>query len=675
MFKSVLVANRGEIACRIMRTATAMGLRTIAVYSNVDEHAAHVRMADEAYLIGEAEAALSYLDGAKILDVAREAGAECIHPGYGFLSENAEFSDACKQAGIIFVGPEASAIKAMGLKDRAKALMEKVGVPVVPGIHGSDQSAAELGKQAGKIGYPLLIKAVAGGGGKGMRKVAGRREFASELAACQREAKNAFGDDVVLLEKFIENPRHIEIQIFGDTHGNYVHLFERDCSVQRRHQKVVEEAPAPGMCRELREAMGEAAIAAARAVEYHGAGTVEFIVPGAGELNAKTPFYFMEMNTRLQVEHPVTEAVTGVDLVEWQLRVAAGEVLPRQQDELSLSGHSIEVRLYAEDPANEFLPSPGKIQALIWPQSSDDSVRIDTGVSGGDDVPRFYDPMLAKLIVKADTRATAIEVMVQALQQTAVLGVKTNVGFLGRLIAHDGFRRGGVDTSFIETHLEDLTAFGRTPGLEAIAVVVRLLCMPGKSSWPYISDDRYSPFSLMTGWQLGAARKSAMDVMIDGVRVSAQVNMPASDEYEVGIAGKRISITNFDCSNPLKASLRVDGTATGFSFSFDDDSLLIYIEGRHLSVNAYDFRVVDDTENAGSGVICAPMTGKLQRLFVAVGDLVSTGDRLAVVEAMKMEHPLTAGITGVVKELRGAEGDQVGDGDIVIIVEAETVEI
>jgi len=406
MFKSILVANRGEIACRIMRTAKNMGLRTIAVYSTADEHALHVQTADEAYLIGEAEAASSYLDGSRILQAARDAGAECIHPGYGFLSENARFSDACKQAGITFVGPDAAAIKAMGLKDRAKALMEQVGVPVVPGIHGSDQSAQELEGQAEKIGYPILIKAVAGGGGKGMRKVERPEDFVSELAACQREAKNAFGDDVVLLEKFIESPRHIEIQIFGDTFGNYVHLFERDCSLQRRHQKVIEEAPAPGMTQALRDRMGHAAIEAAGAVDYHGAGTVEFIVPSSQKLSDKTPFYFMEMNTRLQVEHPVTEYITGVDLVEWQLSVAAGETLPLQQNDLSIHGHSIEVRLYAEDPASGFLPSPGKIHGLAWPEISNSDLRIDTGIATGGEVSRFYDPMIAKLITRGQTAAT-----------------------------------------------------------------------------------------------------------------------------------------------------------------------------------------------------------------------------------------------------------------------------
>jgi len=675
MFKSILIANRGEIACRIIRTAKAMGLRTIAVYSTADEHAPHVGMADEAYWIGEAEAASSYLDGVRILEVARAAGAECIHPGYGFLSENAGFSQACATAGIAFVGPSAAAIKAMGLKDKAKALMEQVGVPVVPGIHGSDQSADELGREADKIGYPILIKAVAGGGGKGMRKVERPQDFVSELAACQREAQNAFGDDVVLLEKFIENPRHIEIQIFGDSFGNYVHLFERDCSLQRRHQKVVEEAPAPGMTHALRDRMGAAAIEAARAVDYQGAGTVEFIVPSSQQLHDETPFYFMEMNTRLQVEHPVTEAITGLDLVEWQLRVAAGEALPRQQSELSIDGHSIEVRLYAEDPTAGFLPSPGKICALKWPDASHEDLRIDTGIVSGGEVSRFYDPMIAKLIVKADSRDGAIERMARALKQTAVLGIKTNAGFLHQLITHEGFRQGCVDTGFIEAHMAELSSSRRTTRTDAVAIAARLAWMKVHFPSADISNDVYSPFGQISGWQLGGVRTSAIEVEIEGNRVSALVTMTGRDGFEVSIAGESVSISAVDCRNLLDASAYVEGTPTGFSVAFDGDNLLVYVDGTHLSIRAYDFLTRREAESAGSTVVCAPMTGKLQRLFVRLGDVVAKGDRLAVLEAMKMEHPLVAGVSGVIQQVRASEGDQVNDGDVVIVVEAEVIEI
>jgi len=675
MFKSILVANRGEIACRIMRTAKKMGLCTIAVYSTADEHALHVQSADEAYLIGEAEAASSYLDGDRILQVARDAGAECIHPGYGFLSENAHFSDACKQAGITFVGPDAAAIKAMGLKDRAKALMEQVGVPVVPGIHGSDQSAQELAREAEKIGYPVLIKAVAGGGGKGMRKVERPEDFSSELAACQREAKNAFGDDVVLLEKFIESPRHIEIQIFGDTHGNYVHLFERDCSLQRRHQKVIEEAPAPGMTPVLRQRMGVAAIEAARTVDYHGAGTVEFIVPSSKKLTDETPFYFMEMNTRLQVEHPVTEYITSVDLVAWQLRVAAGEALPLQQDDLSIRGHSIEVRLYAEDPANGFLPSPGKIHGLGWPEISNGDLRIDTGVATGGKVSRFYDPMIAKLIVRADTRQGAIERMAQALKQTTVLGVKTNAGFLADLISHAGFGEGCVDTGFIETHLAKLPSLTRNARIEAIGIAARLAWGGTDCLSEDFSNDIYSPFGQSNAWQLGSARTTAIDVEIDGVRTTAGVGWPQDNGYEISIAGEKFLVSGFDIENPLKASVNVDGKTVSLSVAADGETVLVYVDGHHLSLRAHDFLAQDDVAGTGGTIIRAPMTGKLQRLFAAQGDVVAQGDRLAVLEAMKMEHPLVAGISGIVAEIRAGEGQQVSDGDIIIVLEAEGAEV
>jgi len=675
MFKSILVANRGEIACRIMRTAKNMGLRTIAVYSTADEHALHVQVADEAYLIGEAEAASSYLDGDRILQVAHDAGAKCIHPGYGFLSENAQFADACKQAGIAFVGPQSTAITAMGLKDKAKALMEQVGVPVVPGIHGSDQSAEELVREAEKISYPILIKAVAGGGGKGMRKVERPEDFSSELAACQREAKNAFGDDVVLLEKFIENPRHIEIQIFGDTHGNYVHLFERDCSLQRRHQKVVEEAPAPGMTQALRKRMGHAAIEAARAVNYHGAGTVEFIVPSLQQLNDETPFYFMEMNTRLQVEHPVTEYITGVDLVEWQLRVAAGETLPLQQNDLSIDGHSIEVRLYAEDPANGFLPSPGKIHGLCWPEISNDDLRIDTGVATGGEVSRFYDPMIAKLITRADSRDGAIERMVQALKQTAVLGIKTNAGFLTDLITHKDFGRGCVDTGFIDAHMAALPSLTRTTRIEAIAIVAQLAWGKSDCSSEDFSNDIYSPFGQANAWQLGCARTTTIDVEIDGFRTTARVGWPMDDAYEVLIAGDKFLISDLDIQNPFRASANVDEKPVNLSVAAESDTVLVYVEGHHLGLRAHDFLTQDDVAGSGGVIIRAPMTGKLQRLFATPGDIVAQGDRLAVLEAMKMEHPLVAGISGIVAEVRANEGQQVSDGDIIIVLEAESVGI
>src|SRR5450432_176461 len=464
MFKSVLIANRGEIACRIARTARRLGLRTIAVYSEADRHALHVRLCDEAQAIGPSPAAQSYLSIERLIAAARAAGAECIHPGYGFLSENAGFAQACLDAGIAFVGPPPAAMRAMGLKDRAKALMEKAKVPVVPGFHGDMQDGKFLKQKAYEIGYPVLIKAVAGGGGKGMRRVDRHAEFDAALASAQREAKAAFGEARVLLEKYVSSPRHIEMQVFADSHGNAIHLNERDCSLQRRHQKVIEEAPAPGMSAELRAAMGAAAVAAAKAVNYVGAGTVEFIADGSGGLK-EGAFWFMEMNTRLQVEHPVTEAITGLDLVEWQFRVAAGEKLPLRQDQVPLNGHAVEARLYAEDPERGFLPSTGKLIALQFPTA--EGLRVDTGVEVGDEVTPFYDPMIAKLIAHGETREQALDCLAQALDKTVVIGPRSNAGFLAALCRAPEFRASNFDTGFIE---RNLAALGAAPqGLDRAA--------------------------------------------------------------------------------------------------------------------------------------------------------------------------------------------------------------
>jgi acetyl-CoA carboxylase biotin carboxylase subunit len=451
MFGKLLIANRGEIAVRVLRTAKRMGAATVAVYSDADAGALHVALADEAVRIGPAPAAESYLKIDAIIAAAKQTGADAIHPGYGFLSEKAEFAEACAKAGIVFVGPPPSAIRAMGLKDRAKALMAKAGVPVVPGYLGDDQSTDHLAKEAGKIGYPVLIKAVAGGGGKGMRKVEAAGEFVSALEGAQREAKSAFGDDRVLIEKYVSRPRHIEVQVFGDSHGDAVYLFERDCSLQRRHQKVIEEAPAPGMSAAMRKQMGEAAVKAAKAVNYSGAGTVEFIADASDGLKADR-FWFMEMNTRLQVEHPVTEAITGTDLVEWQLRVAAGEKLPKKQSELSIHGHAIEARLYAEDPQKGFLPSIGTLTHLKFP----DDVRVDSGVRRGDAVSIFYDPMIAKVIAHDETREGAAAKLARAMRHTEVAGVTTNAAFLARALAHPAFVSGDIDTAFIERHRANL---------------------------------------------------------------------------------------------------------------------------------------------------------------------------------------------------------------------------
>ncbi|MGD8326868.1 MAG: acetyl/propionyl/methylcrotonyl-CoA carboxylase subunit alpha, partial [Sphingomonadales bacterium] len=496
----LLIANRGEIAVRVIKTARAMGIRTIAVYSEADEHALFVELADEAYLIGPANVSESYLQADKILEVAKQSGANAIHPGYGFLSENADFADKCAKAGIIFVGPTGDAIRAMGLKDKAKALMTEAGVPVVPGYHGASQDEALLAKEAERIGYPVLIKAVSGGGGKGMRRVDQAKDFSAALKSAQSEGQSSFGDPRVLIEKYIEKPRHIEIQVFADSHGNAVHLFERDCSLQRRHQKVVEEAPAPSMSATLRTQMGNAAVKAAKAISYQGAGTIEFIVDVAKGLEG-APFYFMEMNTRLQVEHPVTEAITGTDLVEWQLRVARGEKLPKTQDELQIQGHAFEVRLYAEDPDNDFLPAIGRLKDLRLAEG--EGTRIDTGVRTGDEISIFYDPMIAKVITYGETREAALSRMAQALDASHVMGLATNKAFLSRIMAHDAFRNGDVDTGFIPRYLDELLPAKAPISDEhfVMAALGRLLDREQRVNSAKLSDPT-SPWHYVDGWRM-----------------------------------------------------------------------------------------------------------------------------------------------------------------------------
>lgn len=651
---SILIANRGEIACRVIRTARRLGLRTIAVYSDADAEALFVQMADEAYRIGPAPARESYLDADKILAVAKAANAACIHPGYGFLSENADFADACAASGIVFVGPPASAIRAMGLKDAAKALVEKAAVPVVPGYHGAEQGAGFLAKEAERIGYPVLIKAVAGGGGKGMKKVDRPEDFADALSSAQREGQNAFGDARVLVEKYVLAPRHVEIQVFGDSHGNVVHLYERDCSLQRRHQKVIEEAPAPGMTPEVRAAMGKAATEAARAVGYVGAGTVEFIADGREGLRADR-FYFMEMNTRLQVEHPVTEAITGLDLVELQLRVAAGEPLGFSQDEVTATGHAVEARLYAEDPEKGFLPSTGKLWALQFPQSED--IRIDTGVEAGDTVTPYYDPMIAKVIAHGRTRDEALDHLAFALGQTIVAGPRTNLAFLKKLAEAEGFRQGPFDTGFIERNIE---ALGAEPQpLDAAAVAAAALQLEeerqealmnlaamrtaeeGKSPW--LDADA---FSVMPRPPLG------LPLLVDGERIEAKIEW-SGDDARVSLPG-----------HPLAEGEHEVTLAQGEAGTY-----LALHRGRQTSVALFDPFSVDLDAAAGSGgVIKAPMHGKLIALFVSAGEAVVKGQRLAIVEAMKMEHVLTAPRDGTVTELGATPGAQVAEGAKVVVL-------
>ena len=649
MFSSVLIANRGEIACRVARTAKRLGLRTIAIYSEADANALHVRLCDEAHPIGPAPAQDSYLSIEKLIDVARRTRAQCIHPGYGFLSENAGFAEACAKAGVVFVGPPPSAIRAMGLKDRAKALMEKARVAVVPGYHGDRQEPAFLKQKAYEIGYPVLIKAIAGGGGKGMRKVDKHAEFEAALEAAQREAMSAFGEARVLLEKYVTSPRHIEIQVMADAHGNAIHLNERDCSLQRRHQKVIEEAPAPGMTKDLRAAMGGAAVEAAKAVGYTGAGTVEFIADGAGKLRPDG-FWFMEMNTRLQVEHPVTEAVTGLDLVELQFRVAAGERLPFSQDQVPLNGHAIEARLYAEDVERGFLPSTGRLVALKLPQG--EGIRVDTGVETGSEITAFYDPMIAKLIAHGATREQALARLGAALELTVVAGPRSNVAFLGALCRAKEFRAGAVDTGFIE---RNGTALGLAPqGVDRAAAAAGAAQLIEQDRARIVAnldlapDAPASPWDAADGFQLSGKRAFSVPVLVDSEPMQADAVFRSN-----------------------RTSVNVDGEAAALdAVVFESpDGVYVLRHGRQTVVrrSLAGTGVLDGA--GGDGLIKAPMHGKVLALLVTEGDSVMKGQHLAIIEAMKMEHALTAPHDGTVAGISVSAGGQVAEGAKVMTIE------
>lgn len=640
MLSSVLIANRGEIACRIARTARRLGLRVIAVYSDADHDALHVSLADEAYRLGPAEAKESYLNAARIIEIAKEAKAACIHPGYGFLSENPEFAEAVEKAGIVFVGPPPAAIRAMGLKDAAKRLMAKAGVPVVPGYDGEEQDALFLAARATEIGYPVMIKAVAGGGGKGMRYVTSADDFAAALDACRREAASAFGNDRVLIEKFIDRPRHVEIQVLADGHGNCVSLFERDCSLQRRHQKVIEESPAPGMTQALRARMGEAAVAGAKSVGYRGAGTMEFIVGGGRDL-ANAQFYFMEMNTRLQVEHPVTELVTGLDLVELQFRVASGETLPFRQSDLALQGHAIEARLYAEDPDAGFLPQAGPLLTLAWPQ---DGIRVDTGVRQGDKVTPFYDPMIAKLIAHGVTREEAIRTLSEAVRQTRVLGLKSNKAFLAAILAHPAFGKGDVSTGFIDHHIDRLVHSGASEAAQGRALAAWLAAQ-------YRDRPQDNVWTALGGWSLdGTPRKDFFEVIVDGTPVKLEV---ADGHFMFG-----------------KHNIAVDRSAA-LAMALDPATGATYVDvdGVQVKVEPADPLAREVSTASGGAVTRAPMAGKVVRVMVAVGETVKAGTPLLILEAMKMEHPLKAGISGSIKTLSAVAGAQVAERDVLCVIE------
>ena len=657
MFTKILIANRGEIACRVIKTARRMGIATVAVYSDADANARHVRLADEAVRIGPAAARESYLRADKILEVARATGAQAVHPGYGFLSENDAFADACAEAGIVFIGPPASAIRAMGSKSAAKALMEKAGVPLTPGYHGDQQEPAFLAEQAARIGYPVLIKASAGGGGKGMRRVDRAEDFESALASCQREAINAFGDQHVLVEKYVLRPRHIEIQVFGDTQGDCVYLFERDCSVQRRHQKVLEEAPAPGMTPERRAAMGQAAVEAAKAVGYVGAGTVEFIA------NQDGSFYFMEMNTRLQVEHPVTEMITGLDLVEWQLRVASGEPLPLRQEQLTLDGHALEARIYAEDPDRGFLPSTGRLVHLVPPAESD-HVRVDTGVEQGDEISPHYDPMIAKLIVWDRDRPRALARMRAALAQYRVVGVSNNVEFLQRLVTAPAFANADLDTALIER--ENAVLFpAAQPVPQAVWALAALAELQREAQG--VRDD--SPWSVLDGWRLNSTTLRTLTLRL-GDEVQPVGVAYVSGGHELTIGGQSLTVRGqFGPSGTVHAQIGERRVSAAVVTS--GEKRQVFFEGRSWPVTVVGALSAGGGGDDHAGGLKAPMPGKVIALIATAGSVVEKGTPLLVLEAMKMEHTISAPAKGLVKAFHFAAGDQVTDGVDLVDFEVE----
>ena len=650
--KKILIANRGEIAVRVMETCLKMGIGSVAVYSDADRKALHVRTADEAVHIGASPAAESYLVIDKIIAACKSSGADAVHPGYGFLSENPEFARRLKEEGIIFIGPAPESMEAMGLKDAAKKLMEKAGVPVTPGYHGKDQSPKLLKAKAGMIGYPVLIKAVAGGGGKGMRKVDAADDFEDALASCMREAKSAFGDDRVLIEKYILSPRHIEVQVFGDTYGNIVHMYERDCSLQRRHQKVIEEAPAPGMTEDVRKAMTDAAIEAARAVNYVGAGTVEFIVDGSGKLRTDG-FWFMEMNTRLQVEHPVTEMITGLDLVELQIRVAQGEKLPKQKD-IKKYGHAFEARIYAEDPANDFLPSVGKLSVCHYPLGalSNEGLRIDASVWVDDEVSVFYDPMIAKIITHEKTRSQALESLIGNLGAVHMYPIKNNVNFLRACLRHKAFRAGSVNTNFIPDYFPN---FSDGPKLRAKAL--RDLA---SQIYVRLPESGKSPFTHMDGWRLNREPRIATSLSIDGEDIVFAYSQE-NNLVTCKVAGHTLTCITTDPREVYENR--------GAIFDLDN-GFVLFSQGQAYMVTEFGLGEVGSSDQK-IGAIIAPMPGKIIAVNVAVGDNVKAGDKLIIMEAMKMEMSLYAPRDGVVAAVHCMVDALVSDGVILLELEQE----
>ena len=669
MFEKILIANRGEIACRIARTAKRLGIRTVAVYSEADARALHVASCDEAWLIGPAHPRESYLRGDRILDVAEKSGAQAIHPGYGFLSENADFARACQQVGMVFIGPPPAAIEAMGSKSAAKSLMEKAGVPLVPGYHGDAQDLVTLQNEAGRIGYPVLIKASAGGGGKGMRVVNQVSEFAEALASAKREAASSFGDDHVLVEKYLDRPRHIEMQVFADMHGASLHLFERDCSVQRRHQKILEEAPAPGMTSERRKKMGDAAVAAAKAVGYVGAGTVEFIAEPNGR------FYFMEMNTRLQVEHPVTEMITGLDLVEWQLRVASGEALPLTQERLSISGHAIEARIYAEDPARGFLPTAGCVAHLRQPQASE-YVRIDSGVQAGDEVGVHYDPMIAKLIAWDRDRPSALRRLRSALGEYQVAGIVTNLSFLSAVTAHPAFANADRDPGSLETGLIERNRSALFPApapvpdaILAIAVLSESLRMDREAaSAAARSNDPHSPWHSRHGWRLNEGNHHAFVFMDAGTRKQIVAHYRGGG-YLLDLPGGASIAASASFSADGTINVELDGRRSSATVVRRAGELMVFAGGGSYRLELEKAAAMEEEDPAGR--LVSPLPGSVIEVLVNSGETVAKGQALMIIEAMKMEHTISAPKRGTVRQIYFCKGEQVAEGAHLLEFEPE----
>ena len=661
--KKILIANRGEIACRVIETARKINIPTLAIYSQADQNARHVRMADQAVSLNGQLSAQTYLNAQKIIDIAKEYGANAIHPGYGFLSENAEFADLCEESGIIFIGPSSAAIRAMGLKDEAKELMIKADVPVVPGYQGENQDEKFLKAQADDIGYPVLIKAVAGGGGKGMRLVEKQDEFLESLASCKREAKSSFGNDHVLIEKYITKPRHVEVQVFGDHHGNVVHLYERDCSLQRRHQKVVEEAPAPGISDKTRTLLGQAAVNAAKSINYNNAGTIEFIMDVSNGSD-DAPFYFMEMNTRLQVEHPVTEKITGYDLVQWQIRVAAGETLPATQEEITINGHAFEVRLYAEDAGREFVPQTGKIRAFITPPEND-HIRIDTGIEAGDDVTIHYDPMIAKLITWGNDRNEAAQIMADTLSQTVLSGLTTNQEFLGHIFTHDAFLSADVDTGFIARHHDALIPddYGKADSTDIALLSLYFisgqsdpLCSQPQSPWDIRDNWRSSvPLTRRITWSQATDKTHAI------ITGSAQSYTISTDDSE------HAATLDSLCAN--KISAKIDGKLMSAHIYRHDNMFSLYRNHKVINIHRH-MAGIDDEAQGGNGNIVAGMPGRIIDILVKNGDSVEKDQPLLIMEAMKMEMTIRADCDGIIEKLGVSANDQIGEGELLVSIAA-----